>query len=210
MFQYVHRHSCSIVCVYGGNCQLTYGVRWAAIADCIAVHLILITETSQLLSPVCVCVCVYELVGASCVWRSSSRMCTETHRVHYGRQQKVCQSRASTCDPWTYEGFLEIRTGYPIAITITITITVAIRVSNPRSSSPTPLPPCSERFAISITTTITISGTAFQVLEWCSEVGVEEVTVFAFSLQNFRRTAGEIHGLFDLAKDKINEIFESE
>jgi len=42
-----------------------------------------------------------------------------------------------------------------------------------------------------------------QVLEWCLELGVEAVTVFAFSIDNFRRPAAEVDALMSLARDKF-------
>jgi ditrans,polycis-polyprenyl diphosphate synthase len=42
-----------------------------------------------------------------------------------------------------------------------------------------------------------------QVLEWCLELGVEAVTVFAFSIDNFRRPAAEVDALMRLALDKF-------
>lgn len=42
-----------------------------------------------------------------------------------------------------------------------------------------------------------------QVLEWCLELGVEAVTVYAFSIDNFRRSAAEVAALMELAKEKF-------
>lgn len=36
-------------------------------------------------------------------------------------------------------------------------------------------------------------------LEWCFHLGIKEVTVFAFALENFNRSAEEVKVLMDLA-----------
>ena len=40
----------------------------------------------------------------------------------------------------------------------------------------------------------------WQTLEWCLDLGVEVVTVYAFSIENFRRTEEEVKVLMDLAR----------
>lgn len=45
-----------------------------------------------------------------------------------------------------------------------------------------------------------------QVLEWCLELGVEAVTVFAFSIDNFRRPAAEVEALMNLAREKFQHF----
>lgn len=45
-----------------------------------------------------------------------------------------------------------------------------------------------------------------QVLELCYEAGVDTVTVFAFSIENFRRTPSEVDHLMRLAREKIRQI----
>ena len=47
-----------------------------------------------------------------------------------------------------------------------------------------------------------------QVLEWCLELGVQVVTVYAFSIENFRRDAQEVEDLMQLAADRFNHICE--
>ncbi len=39
-------------------------------------------------------------------------------------------------------------------------------------------------------------------------MGINEVTVYAFSIENFKRSADEVNGLFALAKEKFNKILE--
>ncbi|GMT31361.1 hypothetical protein PFISCL1PPCAC_22658, partial [Pristionchus fissidentatus] len=43
-----------------------------------------------------------------------------------------------------------------------------------------------------------------KILEWCSELSVEEVTVYAFSIENFKRSEEEVSGLMRLAEEKFN------
>lgn len=45
-----------------------------------------------------------------------------------------------------------------------------------------------------------------QVLELCYEAGVDTATVFAFSLENFRRSPSEVDHLMRLAREKIRQI----
>jgi ditrans,polycis-polyprenyl diphosphate synthase len=44
------------------------------------------------------------------------------------------------------------------------------------------------------------------VIKWCFELGVAHVSVYAFSLENFRRGADEVEGLMRLAADKFDEL----
>ena len=45
--------------------------------------------------------------------------------------------------------------------------------------------------------------TTEKVIEWCYEIGVKQLTLYAFSTENFRRSKKEVDGLFGL----INETF---
>lgn len=47
-----------------------------------------------------------------------------------------------------------------------------------------------------------------EVLQWCLALGVEEVTVYAFSIENFRRTQEEVDQLMSLARDKFTRLLE--
>jgi len=47
-----------------------------------------------------------------------------------------------------------------------------------------------------------------EALEWCVEVGIECVTVFAFSIDNFNRSAAEVEALMGLAETKLREMLE--
>ncbi|CAL9079741.1 unnamed protein product, partial [Musa textilis] len=48
------------------------------------------------------------------------------------------------------------------------------------------------------------------VLRYCYELGVEYVTVYAFSIDNFRRKPEEVKGLMALMKEKIDELLEED
>ncbi|KAJ2162487.1 cis-prenyltransferase [Coemansia sp. RSA 552] len=44
------------------------------------------------------------------------------------------------------------------------------------------------------------------VLEWCNELGVGNVSVFAFAINNFGRSEEEVAALMSLARDKLREL----
>jgi len=48
------------------------------------------------------------------------------------------------------------------------------------------------------------------VLEWCWDVGVRAVTVYALSTENLRRPKEELRRLFDLMEERFNKLAESE
>jgi len=45
--------------------------------------------------------------------------------------------------------------------------------------------------------------TLYDCLEWCLELGIEKVTVYAFSIENFKRSESEVQFLFKLALQKV-------
>jgi len=45
-----------------------------------------------------------------------------------------------------------------------------------------------------------------EALQWCRELGVKEVTVYAFSIENFRRSEEEVNALLQLAKEKFEAL----
>ncbi len=47
-----------------------------------------------------------------------------------------------------------------------------------------------------------------QMLEWCLELGVNEVTVYAFSIDNFQRSKEEVDKLLDFAKEMFEKLIE--
>jgi len=52
--------------------------------------------------------------------------------------------------------------------------------------------------------------TTEQMLEWCEELGIEELTLYAFSTENFERPPEERAALFDLIERKLREFADSE
>ncbi|WP_435333798.1 polyprenyl diphosphate synthase [Haloarchaeobius sp. TZWWS8] len=52
--------------------------------------------------------------------------------------------------------------------------------------------------------------TTEQVLTWCQELGIEELTLYAFSTENFDRPREELEPLFDLLATKLREFADNE
>ncbi|AXR77025.1 polyprenyl diphosphate synthase [Natrarchaeobaculum sulfurireducens] len=52
--------------------------------------------------------------------------------------------------------------------------------------------------------------TTERVLEWCQEIGVEELTLYAFSTENFDRPDEENEALFDLLCEKLREFADAD
>lgn len=49
-----------------------------------------------------------------------------------------------------------------------------------------------------------------ECLRWCLDVGVKEVTTFAFSIENFKRSEDEVQQLMNLAKQKFQKLLDEE
>ncbi|XP_044064329.1 dehydrodolichyl diphosphate synthase complex subunit DHDDS isoform X2 [Siniperca chuatsi] len=47
-----------------------------------------------------------------------------------------------------------------------------------------------------------------ETLRWCKHLNIQEVTVYAFSIENFKRTKDEVDGLIELAKQKFERLLE--
>ncbi|XP_075972670.1 dehydrodolichyl diphosphate synthase subunit [Anticarsia gemmatalis] len=47
-----------------------------------------------------------------------------------------------------------------------------------------------------------------ETLKWCLDLGVPEVTVYAFSIENFKRSKEEVDALMDLARDKFQRLLD--
>ena len=47
-----------------------------------------------------------------------------------------------------------------------------------------------------------------ETLQWCREIGIREVTVYAFSIENFNRAETEVSDLLNLARDKFVKLLE--
>ncbi|QLK27462.1 polyprenyl diphosphate synthase [Natrinema zhouii] len=52
--------------------------------------------------------------------------------------------------------------------------------------------------------------TTERVLEWCQDIGVEELTLYTFSTENFERPAEENEALFDLLCKKLHEFADAD
>lgn len=46
-----------------------------------------------------------------------------------------------------------------------------------------------------------------KVIEWCYEIGVKQLTLYAFSTENFQRSEEEVDGLFDLIDEKFKKLY---
>lgn len=47
-----------------------------------------------------------------------------------------------------------------------------------------------------------------QTLDWCLDLGICEVTVYAFSIENFKRSKEEVDCLLELARQKFARLLE--
>lgn len=45
-----------------------------------------------------------------------------------------------------------------------------------------------------------------EVLSWCRDLGITEVTVYAFSIENFKRSKAEVDGLMRLTEEKFEQL----
>ena len=46
-----------------------------------------------------------------------------------------------------------------------------------------------------------------EVLEWCFELGIKNLTIYAFSTENFNRSSSEVKTLMDLCKEELKKAF---
>nr|XP_033812217.1 dehydrodolichyl diphosphate synthase complex subunit DHDDS [Geotrypetes seraphini] len=49
-----------------------------------------------------------------------------------------------------------------------------------------------------------------ETLRWCLNLGIHEVTVYAFSIENFKRSEDEVQGLMELARQKFARLLEEQ
>jgi len=49
---------------------------------------------------------------------------------------------------------------------------------------------------------------SLQALEWCLDLGISQVTVYAFSIENFKRSNEEVDGLMELAREKFSRLLQ--
>jgi len=45
-----------------------------------------------------------------------------------------------------------------------------------------------------------------ETLQWCNDLGIEQVTVYAFSIENYKRPSEEVESLLNLARDKFRRL----
>jgi ditrans,polycis-polyprenyl diphosphate synthase len=56
--------------------------------------------------------------------------------------------------------------------------------------------------------TILCPSHRYQTLEWCHDLGVKMVTVYAFSIENFKRSKDEVDALMELARAGVAQLME--
>ncbi|XP_067863029.1 dehydrodolichyl diphosphate synthase complex subunit DHDDS isoform X2 [Heptranchias perlo] len=49
-----------------------------------------------------------------------------------------------------------------------------------------------------------------ETLRWCLKLNIREVTVYAFSIENFKRSKEEVDGLMELARQKFTRLLEEQ
>ncbi|WP_144922537.1 polyprenyl diphosphate synthase [Halorubrum salsamenti] len=54
------------------------------------------------------------------------------------------------------------------------------------------------------------ADTTERVLDWCADLGVAELTLYAFSTENFERPDEELEPLFDLLEDKLRDFADAD
>lgn len=47
-----------------------------------------------------------------------------------------------------------------------------------------------------------------ETLEWCLDLGISEMTMYVFSIENFKRPKEEVDGLMELAKQKVAKLLD--
>lgn len=47
-----------------------------------------------------------------------------------------------------------------------------------------------------------------ETLHWCLELGIHEVTVYSFSIENFKRSEEEVNSLMELAREKFQLLLD--
>lgn len=45
-----------------------------------------------------------------------------------------------------------------------------------------------------------------ETLQWCLDLGIPEVTVYAFSIENFKRSQEEVDALMELSQQKFERL----
>lgn len=52
--------------------------------------------------------------------------------------------------------------------------------------------------------------TTEQILKWCQDIGVKELTLYTFSVENFNRPSSQVEALFDLICEKCRDFADNE
>lgn len=47
-----------------------------------------------------------------------------------------------------------------------------------------------------------------QVIQWCLEMGIQNISVYAFSIDNYQRASDEVNSLMLLAEQKFQELMQ--
>ena len=47
-----------------------------------------------------------------------------------------------------------------------------------------------------------------QTLSWCNDLGINQVSVYTFAIENFKRPQEEVDSLMDLAREQFNKLFQ--
>lgn len=47
-----------------------------------------------------------------------------------------------------------------------------------------------------------------ETLQWCLDLGIPEVTVYAFSIENFKRSKEEVDDLMNLVRQKFKRLLD--
>lgn len=50
--------------------------------------------------------------------------------------------------------------------------------------------------------------TLAKVLSWCRELGINQVSLYAFSIENFKRTPEEVNSIMNLAREKCDSLLD--
>lgn len=125
------------------------------------------------------------LVGCS----GALRRRAGAHCHHYGRQPALCQAAAHRPRRGPRPRLREAQRG------------IAARVGPGKGGGGACVRLQTHIWAV-------VSVVSLQTLEWCLTLGVQMVTVYAFSIENFKRSEEEVQGLMRLAEDKFRQLLE--
>ena len=113
-------------------------------------------------------------------WHSTCRAYSEAYRLHYGRQQAFCKEAGPAEHIWTSARLPQ----GPLAC-----FHSAVAASG-----------------LNLDAHISICSQLLDALQWCLDLGVQAITVYAFSIDNFRRESDEVDALMTLAEEKLLDL----